>query len=107
MSWSVSVPATPAEQFADAVKAARIDDSYNKSELVEQWGEQLEAAKAAALAIFAAHPFGEGGTYSAGMSGHANHGGAGEGTGYTPSEFVYVNVHRVPASKPAEEPSDA
>lgn len=97
MSWSVSIPKQSSrDEFVKAVEAAQIDDSYNKAELVEQWREQLQAAKRAALAIMDAYPFGEGGQFGASFSGHANHAGAGEGTDYTPSEFVHVNVSREP-----------
>lgn len=100
MSWSLTIPQQPFETFHKAVSQAQLpEDTSNKPELVAQWSEQLEAAKAAVLAILSRDAFGhdEGATFSTSMSGHANHDGAGDGTGYTPSEFVHVNVQRQPA----------
>ncbi len=96
MSWSVSIPPQHSEEFVKAVEGAHLDDTYNKPELVAQWGEQLEAAKRAAAAILSRDAFGHGGLFSASLGGHARHGKAGEGTDYTRLEFVNVTVSREP-----------
>jgi len=100
MSWSVSIPKGTRAEVATAVVNAELPaDSYNKPELVEQWHVQLEAAKDAAVAILERAGFGEGGTFTVSMSGHAAHDGLAESTGYTTSEFVSVNVYREPEGK--------
>ena len=97
MSWSVSVPkGTRAEAANAVVNAGLPPDSYNKPELIEQWSVQLEAAKDAAIAVLERAGWGDGGTFTVSMSGHATHGDASEGTGYTSSEFVQVHVYREP-----------
>lgn len=100
MSWSLSVPPTPASAFAAAIDAAQLPaDTYNDPEIVQQWKKQIEAAKAAAHAIFNhGYAFGDeqGDLYRAAMSGHAAHGGLAERTDYTPSEFVQVTISRDP-----------
>ena len=93
MSWSVSIPPTPADEIATAITSAELGpDNYNTPEIVAQWRQQLEAAKDAAATMLASGAFhlGEGGMYSVGMSGHAAHDGLAEKTGYTPSEFINV-----------------
>jgi hypothetical protein len=105
MSWSVNIEAQPFETFLKAVDQAHLpEDTYNPPELVAQWGEQLEGAKRAIMLALVPDVFahGEGATYSASMGGHANHGGAGEDTSYTTSEFVSVTVNRHPPKPPTE-----
>ena len=98
MSWSVSIPQQPFEQFVKAVEQVQIaEDTYNKPELIEQWKDQLEAARQGALAILSRDGFGhESAKWSASFSGHANHDEAGKDTTYTPSEFVNVTINRQP-----------
>ncbi len=92
MSWSVNVPQTPVESFADAVKSAEIQDTYNSAELLGQWNEQLQVAKAAVLAVFEQRPFGENSVYYASLGGHANHGENPSETGHTTTEFVSITI---------------
>ena len=100
MSWSVSVPQQPYESFVTAVNEVQLaEDTYNPPELIEQWREQLEAARKGALVILAEAPFGrEEAQWSASFSGHAKHAGADEGGSYTPSEFIHVTINRQPTS---------
>ena len=107
MSWSLSIPQQPFEEFYQAVHDAKLlQDTYNPPALVEQWAEQVEAARQAIYAIlscpdaFGRAEQGESVLWSATMTGHANHDGAGEGTGYTPSEFVHITLNRQPAPAP-------
>lgn len=100
MSWSVTVPPTSEGEFMGEVNAAKITDTSNPPALVAQWDEQLAAAKDAIHSIFRhSNPFGDGGTYSASMSGHANHVELGEVTLYTTSEYIQVTVHRQPPTE--------
>ena len=98
MSWSVSVPQQPYESFVTAVNEVQLaEDTYNPPELIEQWREQLEAARKGALVILAEAPFGrEEAQWSASFGGHAKHGEAGDGTAYTTTEFITVTINRYP-----------
>lgn len=108
MSWNVNVPSglaatlggLPAAEFADAVRAAKIEDTYNAAELVKQWEDQLEMAKEAALKLFEQLARVEDdAAFNASMIGHANRDGAGDAGNYTTAEFIHVSVHRQPPSK--------
>ncbi len=94
MSWSATVAKTPVVEFPDAVRAARIDTTYASGSLAKQWNDQLHVAQDAALAVFESNAFGEGGSYSASFSGHANHNGDDET--YAASEYVSITVNRHP-----------
>lgn len=96
MSWGVSVPAAPTDQFLDTLAAAELSDTSNKPELVAQWREQLALAKQAAATLFTglmASGQHSDGIAQANLSGHANHGDAGDGTGYMRDEFIHVSVN--------------
>lgn len=72
MSWSLSIPPTPAAEFAAAVDAAVTSPA---GPLAPSVGEQVAAAKAAAKALVAGGSLGDGSkTFAASLSGHANEG---------------------------------
>ena len=105
MSWAITIEAQPFDQFLKAVDDAKLPESAYQAtpELMAQWNEQLEGAKRAIMLSLVPDVFshGEGATFSAYMGGHANHGGAGDNTSYSTSEFVTVTVNRHPP-KPTE-----
>lgn len=81
MSWSVGVPATPAADFAAAVEALTLpepwaQDSDELEAVTAAQGEQLAAAKAAALALWRSGAVGspESGYYGVQLNGHATPG---------------------------------
>ena len=98
MSWAITIPMQEYGTFRGAIRAAKIEGSYNATpEVLAQWEEQLKAAKIAAEAILENAEFGfsEKELYGAYMGGHANHDGA-DGS-YTSHEFVTVTINRNPA----------
>lgn len=72
MSWSASVPSTPAADFPAAIYAAVPGGT---PPFLPEVIEQLDAAKAAAEAIFESGAVGDSThSYAVSMSGHANTG---------------------------------
>lgn len=94
MSWSVSVPAVPEDEFEEALDNASLPDYAKTSDTACEWQKQLDGAKEAAIALFRSGALGRGGEFRAMLSGHANPSHEAR-DGYA-NDFVNVAVYREP-----------
>jgi len=96
LSWSITVPAVPVEEFGVAC-----DDAPNDYESSVEGQAQIDAAKAAAKAIVASGAAGAGCWVRASLNGHANRGHQPQ-DGYSPDQ-ISVTVQQMTAPVASEE----
>lgn len=95
MSWSVAIPAVPEDEFEKALDDIALPDYAKTSDTEREWQEQLDGAKAAALALFHSGALGHGGMFHAALNGHANPEHEAR-DGYS-NDFVNLAMYREPS----------